>query len=57
MAELESFTESREMALAVIAMVALVVGGGMLWHSVMPTVGAAVLAISFLCMFAVVAIA
>lgn len=57
MAELESFTESREMSLAVVAMITLVVGGAMLYHSVMPTIGAAVLAISFLCMFVVVAIA
>lgn len=57
MSELESFTESTEMALAVVAMATLVVGGAMLYHSVMPTVGAAVLAVSFLSMFAVVAIA
>lgn len=57
MTELETFTESTEIGLTVVAMAALVIGGAMLYHSVMPTVGAAVLAISFLCLFVVVAIA
>lgn len=56
MADIETFTESTELLLTVFAMAALVVGGWMLYHSVMANVGAAVLALSFICMFVVVGI-
>jgi len=57
MSGLESLTETREIALSIIAMAALVVGGAMLYHSVMETVGVVVLALSFVCMVVVVSIA
>jgi hypothetical protein len=55
--ELLTFTESKELLLSVVAMAGIVVGGWMLYNSVMETVGAAVLALSFLCMAIVLVIA
>lgn len=55
MAELQQFTEGRGLGLSVLGMVLLTIGGAMLYHSVMPTAGAMILVLAFLCMLAVVA--
>jgi len=54
--EFLTFTESKELILSIVAMAGIVVGGWMLYNSVMTTVGVAVLALSFVCMAIVLVI-
>ncbi|QSG01926.1 hypothetical protein [Natranaeroarchaeum sulfidigenes] len=54
MAELQQFTEGRGIGLSVLGMALLIIGGSMLYHSVLPTAGAVILVLAVLCMLAVV---
>ncbi|MFC7114489.1 hypothetical protein ACFQH2_05310 [Natronoarchaeum sp. GCM10025703] len=52
--ETQQFTDGRGLGLSVLGMTLLIIGGAMLYHSVLPTAGAALLTLAFLCMLAVV---
>lgn len=52
----QQFTGGRSLGLSVLGMTLLIIGGAMLYHSVVPTVGAVMLTLAFLCMLAVIAL-
>ena len=51
---LQHFTEGRGLGLSVLGMTFLIIGGAMVYHSLLPTVGTVILGLAFLCMAAVV---
>jgi len=51
---LQQFTEGRGLGLSVLGMTFLIIGGAMVYHSLLPTVGTVILGLAFLCMAAVV---
>lgn len=54
MSELQQFTEGRGLGLSLLGMTFLIIGGAMVYHSVMATVGTVILVLAVLCMAAVV---